>query len=244
MRNIRLDICYDGTRYRGWQRLPGKDDTIQGKLETTLSRLLEEEIEISGSGRTDAGVHARGQVANFHTESRMSCAEILAGLRRYLPEDIGIYSCKDVSPRFHARLNANEKTYRYRIWNSDAPCVFDRRFVAVMPEMLDEEAMKAAAAHLVGEHDFSAFCGNPKFKKSTVRFIRSIEITRQGDELVLEFTGNGFLHNMVRILTGTLIEVGRGERQADSIPALFGGKRAEAGFLAPAQGLCLMEVYY
>ena len=244
MRNIRLDICYDGTRYRGWQRLPGKDDTIQGKLETTLSRLLEEEIEISGSGRTDAGVHARGQVANFHTESRLSCAEILAGLRRYLPEDIGIYSCKDVSPRFHARLNANEKTYRYRIWNSDAPCVFDRRFVAVMPEALDEEAMKAAAAHLVGEHDFSAFCGNPKFKKSTVRFIRSIEITRQGEELVLEFTGNGFLHNMVRILTGTLIEVGRGERQADSIPALFGGKRAEAGFLAPAQGLCLMEVYY
>ena len=244
MRNIRLDICYDGTRYRGWQRLPGKDDTIQGKLETTLSRLLEEEIEISGSGRTDAGVHARGQVANFHTESRMSCAEILAGLRRYLPEDIGIYSCKDVSPRFHARLNANEKTYRYRIWNSDAPCVFDRRFVAVMPEALDVEAMKTAAAHLVGEHDFSAFCGNPKFKKSTVRFIRSIEITRQGDELVLEFTGNGFLHNMVRILTGTLIEVGRGERQADSIPALFGGKRAEAGFLAPAQGLCLMEVYY
>ena len=244
MRNIRLDICYDGTRYRGWQRLPGKDDTIQGKLETTLSRLLEAEIEISGSGRTDAGVHARGQVANFHTESRMSCAEILAGLRRYLPEDIGIYSCKDVSPRFHARLNANEKTYRYRIWNSDAPCVFDRRFVAVMPEALDVEAMKAAAAHLVGEHDFSAFCGNPKFKKSTVRFIRSIEITRQGDELVLEFTGNGFLHNMVRILTGTLIEVGRGERQADSIPTLFGGKRAEAGFLAPAQGLCLMEVYY
>ena len=244
MRNIRLDICYDGTRYRGWQRLPGKDDTIQGKLETTLSRLLEEEIEISGSGRTDAGVHARGQVANFHTESNMSCAEILAGLRRYLPEDIGIYSCKDVSPRFHARLNANEKTYRYRIWNSDAPCVFDRRFVAVMPEKLDVEAMKAAAAHLVGEHDFSAFCGNPKFKKSTVRFIRSIEITRQGDELVLEFTGNGFLHNMVRILTGTLIEVGRGERQADSIPVLFGRKRAEAGFLAPAQGLCLMEVYY
>ena len=244
MRNIRLDICYDGTRYRGWQRLPGKDDTIQGKLETTLSRLLEEEIEISGSGRTDAGVHAKGQVANFHTESRMSCAEILAGLRRYLPEDIGIYSCKDVSPRFHARLNANEKTYRYRIWNSDAPCVFDRRFVAVMPERMDVEAMQAAADALVGEHDFSAFCGNPKFKKSTVRYIRSITITRQGDELVLEYTGNGFLHNMVRILTGTLVEVGRGERSAGSIPALFGGKRADSGFLAPAQGLCLMEVYY
>ena len=157
MRNIRLDICYDGTRYRGWQRLPGKDDTLQGKLETALSRILEEPIEISGSGRTDAGVHARGQVANFHTESTMTTAEILANLRRYLPEDIGIYSCKDVSPRFHARLNAKEKTYRYRIWNSEAPCVFERRYVAVMPEALDVEVMKAAAGKLVGEHDFSAF---------------------------------------------------------------------------------------
>ena len=244
MRNIRLDICYDGTRYRGWQRLPGKDDTLQGKLETALSRILEEPIEISGSGRTDAGVHARGQVANFHTESNMSAAEILANLRRYLPEDIGIYSCKDVSPRFHARLNAKEKTYRYRIWNSEGPCVFDRRYVAVMQEALDLEAMKAAAEKLVGEHDFSAFCGNPKFKKSTVRYIRSIDIRREGGEVVLEYTGNGFLHNMVRILTGTLVEVGRGERSAESIPALFGGKRADAGFLAPAQGLCLMEVYY
>ena len=244
MRNIRLDICYDGTRYRGWQRLPGKDDTLQGKLETALSRILEEPIEISGSGRTDAGVHARGQVANFHTESTMTTAEILANLRRYLPEDIGIYSCKDVSPRFHARLNAKEKTYRYRIWNSEAPCVFERRYVAVMPEALDVEVMKAAAGKLVGEHDFSAFCGNPKFKKSTVRYIRSIDIRREGGELVIEYTGNGFLHNMVRILTGTLVEVGRGERNAQSIPALFGGKRADAGFLAPAQGLCLMEVYY
>ena len=244
MRNIRLDICYDGTRYRGWQRLPGKDDTIQGKLETTLSRLLEEEIEISGSGRTDAGVHARGQVANFHTRTGMSCQEILAGLRRYLPEDIGIYSCKDASPRFHARLGAKEKTYRYRIWNSEAPCVFERRFVTVMPEALDVDAMRAAAAHLVGEHDFSAFCGNPRFKKSTVRYIRSLQITRRGEELVIEVTGNGFLHNMVRILVGTLVEAGRGERDPGSIPALFGGKRADAGYLAPAQGLCLMEVYY
>ena len=244
MRNIRLDICYDGTRYRGWQRLPGKDDTIQGKLETTLSRLLGEEIEISGSGRTDAGVHARGQVANFHTESTMPCTEILAGLRRYLPEDIGIYSCKDVSTRFHARLNAKEKTYRYRIWNSELPCVFDRRFVTVLPEELNVEAMRSAAAYLIGEHDFSAFCGNPRFKKSTVRFIRSLEIERQGAELVIEVTGNGFLHNMVRIIVGTLIEVGRGERSADSVPALFGGKRADAGFLVPGQGLCLMEVYY
>ena len=244
MRNLRLDICYDGTRYRGWQRLPGRDDTIQGKLETALSRILGEPIEISGSGRTDAGVHARGQVANFHCESNMPAKEILENLRRYLPEDIGIYSCKDVSPRFHARLNAKEKTYRYRIWNSNMPCVFDRRYVAVMPETLDLEAMGQAAEHLLGEHDFSAFCGNAKMKKSTVRYIRSIEIRRCGEEIQMEFTGNGFLHNMVRILAGTLIEVGRGEREAHSIPELFGGKRAEAGFLVPAQGLCLMEVMY
>ena len=244
MRNLRLDICYDGTRYRGWQRLPGKDDTIQGKLETTLSRILGESIEISGSGRTDAGVHARRQVANFHCESAMAAGAILEQLRRYLPEDIGIYSCRDVPPRFHARLNAREKTYQYRIWNSENPCVFERRFVAVMPETLDLTAMDRAAGLLCGQHDFSAFCGNARMKKSTVRYIRSIEITRQGEEVRLRFTGNGFLHNMVRILVGTLVEVGREERSADSIPGLFGGKRAEAGFLAPAQGLCLEEVQY
>ena len=244
MRNLRLDICYDGSRYRGWQRLPGKEDTIQGKLESCLSRILGEEIEISGSGRTDAGVHAKHQIANFHTESAMSCEQLLTELRRYLPEDIGIHSCKDVSPRFHARLNAREKTYEYRIWNSEKPCVFQRRWVAVMPEPLDLAAMKEAADHLLGEHDFSAFCGNAKIKKSTVRQIRSIEIFRTGEEVRLRFTGNGFLHNMVRILAGTLVEVGRGERAADSIPELFGNKRAEAGFLAPAKGLCLEEVMY
>ena len=244
MRNLRLDICYDGTRYRGWQRLPGKDDTIQGKLETTLSRILGEPIEISGSGRTDAGVHAKRQVANFHCESTMPASEILAQLRRYLPEDMGIYSCKDCSERFHARLNAREKTYLYRIWNSDVPCVFERRYVTVLPERLDVEAMKIAAAHFAGEHDFSAFCGNPKMKKSTVRFVRSVDIKTIGEEIRIYVTGNGFIHNQVRIMAGTLIEVGRGERSPDSIPALFGGKRAEAGFLAPAQGLCLQEVVY
>ena len=244
MRNLRLDICYDGTRYRGWQRLSGTDNTIQGKLETALSRILGESIEISGSGRTDAGVHARGQVANFHCESIMSCDEILADLRKYLPEDIGIYSCKECSPRFHARLNAKEKTYCYRIWNSDMPCVFERRFVTVMPQPLDLAAMKKAAAYFAGEHDFSAFCGNPKFKKSTVRFIRSLTVERVGEELRITATGNGFLHNMVRILVGTLIEVGQGQRDPDSVPTLFGAKRAEAGFLVPPQGLCLMEVEY
>ena len=244
MRNLRLEICYEGTRYRGWQRLANTDQTIQGKIETALSRILDEPIEISGSGRTDAGVHAKGQVANFHCESGMSTEEILSNLRRYLPEDIGIYSCKEVSPRFHARLGAKEKTYLYRIWNSENPCVFERKFVAQFPEKLDVDEMRKAAAHLCGEHDFSSFCGNPRFKKSTVRFIRSIDIFRCGDELQIRVTGNGFLHSMVRIIVGTLIEVGRGERKADSLPSLFCGKRSDAGFLAPAQGLCLQEVFY
>ena len=244
MRNIRLDICYDGTRYNGWQRQTSHDNTIQGKLETALSRILGEPIEISASGRTDTGVHARGQVANFHTTSAMDCAQLLSELRKYLPEDIGIYSCREVSPRFHARLNALEKTYCYRLWNSDAPCVFDRRFVAVMEEELDLEAMNAAAQLFLGTHDFSAFCANKKMKKSTVRTIKSFTVERMGEEIVFTVTGNGFLHNMVRILVGTLVEVGRGERAADSIPALFGAKREQAGFLAPGKGLCLMEVRY
>ena len=244
MRNLRLDICYDGTRYRGWQRLSGVENTIQGKLEQTLSRILGEEIEISGSGRTDAGAHAMGQVANFHCESQMPPDEILSQLRRYLPEDIGIYSCREVSGRFHARLNAKTKTYRYRVWNSDQPCVFQRRFVTVLPEKLDLPAMERAAAYLLGEHDFSAFCAAKSKKKSTVRRIDAISITREGEELRFDVTGNGFLYNMVRILVGTLIEVGLGKRSPDSIPGLFGGSRAEAGMLMPSQGLCLMEVTY
>ena len=244
MRNIRLDICYDGTRYRGWQRLPGEDATIQGKIEQCLSRILGEPIEISGSGRTDAGVHAEAQVANFHCESDLPCREILAQLRRYLPEDIGIYSCSEASPRFHARLNARQKTYRYRVWNSEEPCVFDRRFVYILPEELDLEQMCIAAEYFLGKQDFCAFNANKRFKKSTLRHIQNVSICRKGNEIEFLFTGDGFLYNMVRIMVGTLIEVGRGERPAESIPSLFGAKREEAGFLAPAQGLCLMEVEY
>ena len=244
MRNLRLDICYDGTRYRGWQRLTGVENTIQGKLEQTLSRILGEQIEISGSGRTDAGAHALGQVANFHCRSAMSPEEILCQLRRYLPEDIGIYSCREAGERFHARLNARTKTYRYRIWNSELPCVFQRRFVTVLPDSLDISAMKAAAAYLLGEHDFSAFCAAKSKKKSTVRRVDAISIIREGEELRFDITGNGFLYNMVRILVGTLVEVGLHQREADSIPKLFGGARQDAGMLMPAQGLCLMEVTY
>ncbi|MBR5021934.1 MAG: tRNA pseudouridine(38-40) synthase TruA [Oscillospiraceae bacterium] len=244
MRNLRLDICYEGTRYRGWQRLSGTENTIQTKLEQTLSRILSEPIEISASGRTDAGTHAMGQVVSFHCESTMPCEEILTKLRSYLPEDIGIYSCKNVSPRFHARLNVKTKTYTYRVWNSEQPCVFERKFVHIDPRPVDMDAMILASKDFLGQHDFSAFCANKNMKKSTVRYIESFVIDRQGNEIHFTVTGNGFLHHMVRIMVGTLLEIGRGERPVDSIPDLFGASRAEAGELIPACGLCLMEVTY
>ena len=244
MRNLRLDICYDGTRYRGWQRLLNSDQTIQGKIETVLSRVLGEAIEITGSGRTDAGVHALHQVANFHCFSTMPCDEILSNLRRYLPEDIGIYSCKDVSERFHARLNARWKTYRYRLWVGKDPCVFERKFVTVMPGLLDLQEMRKAAKILEGTHDFSAFCANKHMKKSTVRTLSSLTINEVGNELHFILKGNGFLHNMVRIIVGSLIEVGQGRRSAESMNELFGSSRAEAGATADPTGLCLMEVEY
>ena len=244
MRNLRLDICYDGTRYKGWQRLAGSDNTIQGKLETTLSRMLGETIEVSGSGRTDAGTHALGQVVSFRCQSKISCEDILSGLRMYLPEDIGVYSCRNVSPRFHARLNAKTKTYRYRLWVSQAPCVFDRKYVHVDTASLDVDKMRLAAQYYVGSHDFSAFCGNKHMKKSTVRTIHAFDITETEHEIVFTVTGNGFLQHMVRIMVGTLLEVGREERSAENIPALYGADRAAAGPAVPACGLCLMEVTY
>lgn len=244
MRNLRLDLCYDGTRYKGWQRLAAGDNTIQAKLEQTLSRILNEPVDVVGSGRTDAGTHAMRQVANVHCNSTMPCEQILQQLRQHLPEDIGIYSCRNVSERFHARLNAKSKTYRYRVWNSEKPCVFDRKYVYVDTRQLHLESMRQAAAYFIGGHDFSAFCANKNMKKSTVRHIDSFDISVTDNEVVFTVTGNGFLHNMVRIMVGTLLEVGRGERTPESIPGLFGAQRAEAGEKIPACGLCLMEVTY
>ena len=244
MRNLRLDICYDGTRYKGWQRLQTGDQTIQAKLEHTLSRLLNENIEVSASGRTDAGTHAMGQVVNFHCNSTMPCEEILLGLRQYLPEDIGVFSCKNVSERFHARLNAKTKTYRYRIWNGDAPCVFERKFVYVDRRSFDLDAMERAAQHFVGTHDFAAFCGNKNMKKSTVRSIQSFGVERCGNEIHFIVIGNGFLQHMVRIMVGTLLEVGLGQRKPEDIIGLFAAKREDTGGAVPACGLCLMEVTY
>lgn len=244
MRNLRLDICYDGTRYRGWQRLANDTNTIQGKLEQALSRILEEPIELSGSGRTDAGVHAKGQVANFHCHSTMPADEILFSLRKYLPEDIGIINCKDVPERFHARLNARRKTYTYQIWNSCDPRVFQRKYVAIFPESLNITQMRAASAYLIGKHDFAAFSTKSKNKKSTIREIYNIDISKCGHKILISISADGFLYNMMRIIVGTLIEIGRGDRAADDIIRLFASERKDAGFLAPPQGLCLMEVEY
>ena len=157
MRTILVRLCYDGTRYKGWQRLKGEENTLQGKLETALSRILEEPIEVSGSGRTDAGAHALGQVASFHCENPMDCGEISARLRRYLPEDMGIYSCEEAAPRFHARLNAKEKTYCYRVWNGPEPCVFERRYVYRLEESLDMAAMEAACGETASS---TTWCGS------------------------------------------------------------------------------------
>ena len=190
-----------------------------------MSKILDAVITVSGSGRTDAGTHALGQVASFHCNNPMPPQEVLSNLRRYLPEDIGIYSCKAVSDRFHARLNAKEKTYQYRLWNSDKPCIFDRKYVSSDSTPLDIEAMQAGASLFIGTHDFSAFCGNKNMKKSTQRHISYFNVEHCGDEIHFTVTGNGFLHHMVRIMVGTLIEIGRNDRDLSSIPALFGGKR-------------------
>jgi len=244
-RTFRLTLCYEGTRYRGWQRQGNTDNTIQARLETLLTRLLEQPVELAASGRTDAGVHARRQVCSFRADTDWDVDFMLTQLRKFLPEDIGAVSLEEAAPRFHARLNCREKTYLYRVWNSEAPNVFERRLMYAFPAPLDLEAMRRAAEALLGEHDFSAFCANRHMKKSAVRSIHSIEIRREGEEVRLSFTGNGFLYNMVRILTGTLLEVGTGQRSEESVrAALESLEREQAGFTAPAQGLTLWDVRY
>lgn len=245
MRNFKMLLAYDGTRYQGWQRLSGNDNTIQGKLETVLSRILEQEVTVSGSGRTDAGTHARGQVVSFHADTAMTPAALLRQLRTFLPEDIGVLRLEEAAPRFHARLNASTKTYQYRLWNDDAPCVFERRYVWPCTQRLDVAAMQTAAELFLGEHDFLGFCANKHSKKSTVRRIDAFTVEQVGPEIRFTVTGDGFLHHMVRIMVGTLVEIGAGQRQMASIPAVLeSGCRAEAGQTVPAKGLCLMEVRY
>jgi len=245
MPNYKLTLCYDGTRYRGWQRQGNTPNTIQEKVESALSRILDQPVETAASGRTDAGVHARAQVVSFRAKTDRTPEEILKELRAALPADIGAVSLSEAAPRFHARLNAKGKTYVYRVWNSDAPDVFERRFRVAEPRTLDLDAMRKAASALCGEHDFTSFCSDKRMKKSPVRRVDLIDVERLGDEVRLTFTGNGFLWNMVRILAGTLLEVGLGEREADSMQDILDARdRTAAGKTAPAQGLILWEVFY
>ena len=245
MTNYKLTLCYDGTRWKGWQKQGNTDQTIQGRLESVLSRLLEQPVEVAGSGRTDAGTHARMQVASFRADTELTPAEILTGLRRYLPEDIGAISLEEAPPRFHARLSCRGKTYVYRIWNSPEPNVFERKYLWFLEEALDVDAMRQASALLTGTHDYRAFCSLKRYKKSTVRTVESIEIETLGHELRLIFSGDGFLYNMVRILVGTLLAVGRGERRPEDMPEILRSlDRARAGETAPACGLCLTEIRY
>lgn len=245
MQNYKLILCYDGSRYSSWQKQGNTPGTIQEKLEKLLSRLLEQEVKIAGSGRTDAGVHARMQVCSFHADTALSEKELLSLLRRYLPEDIGAVSLETAPPRFHARLSCTEKTYVYRIWNSEEPNVFERRYLYVFPEQLDPERMRKAAELLTGSHDFTSFCSNKRMKKSPVRNLKSISIDRHGSELRLSFTGDGFLYNMVRILTGTLLLVGAGQMRPEEMPAILSARdRSRAGPTAPAHGLTLWEIFY
>ncbi|HIX68759.1 MAG TPA: tRNA pseudouridine(38-40) synthase TruA [Candidatus Anaerostipes excrementavium] len=246
-RNIRLLIEYDGANYRGWQK-QGKSsgaDTIQGRLEQVLSKMTGEEIQLIGSGRTDAGVHALGQVANFHTDCSHSCDEMKQYLIAHLPSDIGVLKVSEAGERFHSRLNAAEKTYRYRIAVPGTSHAFERTYLWYFPEPLNLPKMRQAASYLIGTHDFKGFSSIKKTKKSTIREIHAIDIKQKNGEIQITFTGNGFLHNMVRIITGTLAEIGCGKKKPEDIFTVLRSKnRQDAGMTAPPQGLFLVSVRY
>lgn len=255
MRNFKLTLQYEGTRYQGWQKQESTENTIQGKLEMLLSKMIGTRVEIQGSGRTDSGVHAMGQVANFHADTDMTTVQIMDYMNLYLPEDIAVVSVEEVGERFHSRLNAKGKTYCYRVLNTSVPHVFDRRYVHVVEEQLDIDAMKKAAEYLTGTHDFKAFTSTKKSKKSTVRTVESIVIEKvetpfpaiagKKEEIRFTFRGNGFLYHMVRIMMGTLLEVGMHQKSPEEVGEILTlGKREKAGHLVPAKGLTLMEVHY
>ncbi len=245
MKNYKLTIQYDGSRYSGWQVQGNTGNTIQDKLQSVLSRMDGRKVDIHGSGRTDAGVHAKGQVASVRLETEPDCGEILAYCARYLPGDIAVISVEEASERFHARLSAKSKCYVYRIHNSPVPNVFERKYLYNMAQPLDVSAMEQAATYMTGTHDFRSFCGLRRFKKSTIRTVYSISLQKHGSEIVIAYEGNGFLNLMVRIMTGTLIEVGLGQRTPEDIPAIFEAKdRSSAGYTAPPEGLCLQWVGY
>lgn len=245
MKNYKITIQYDGTRYKGWQVQKSTDMTIQGKIQDVLTTMTGQEIEIIGSGRTDAGVHSEGQVANFYMPAQFREKEILAYLNHYLPMDIAVTDIEEVDDRFHSRFNATSKTYVYRIHTSTIPNVFERKYMYTYTEKLDINKMRQAARLMIGTHDFMAFCGNKKMKKSTVRTVTDILIEELQNEIRISYTGDGFLQQMIRIMTGTLIEVGNGAKQSDEILQILESKvRENAGFTVPANGLILKCVQF
>ena len=210
-----------------------------------LEKLNGAPVDVIGAGRTDAGVHARAMVASVRLDVKESCEEIRDYMNRYLPDAIAVREVKEAGDRFHARYNAIGKTYRYTCFVGDVKPVFDRRYVTMLDYKVDVEKMRQAAAILTGEHDFRSFCGNPRMKKSTVRMVDSITIEQNKDRIHFTFHGTGFLQNMVRILVGTMLEVGRGYWDVDYVQTVLDAKdRKLAGPTAPPEGLCLMKVDY
>lgn len=245
MQNYKLTLQYDGSRYNGWQRQGNTENTIQGKLNEIIGRYLGEEIDIAGSGRTDAGVHAYGQVANFKTNKCLDKERFLVDINSFLPHDIRIVKVESVDERFHARLSAVSKTYEYVIDNGFVADVFARKYAYRVDAPLDVEKMRAAAGLLTGTHDYVSFCGNKKFKKSSVRTVTEISITEADGKIRISFSGNGFLQNMVRIMAGTLIEAGLGKRKPETMRDILEARSREAaGMMAPPEGLFLKEVEY
>lgn len=243
--NYKFTICYDGTRYSGWQSQGNTDATIQGKIETVLSKMANASVELIGAGRTDAGVHAKGMTANAIFDTTLSTSQIRDYLNKYLPNDICVLEVHEASSRFHSRYNATGKTYEYTCYVGPLKPIFDRNFVYQLEQIPDITLMQSAASFITGTHDFKSFCGNAKFKKSTIRTVDTIQIYQKGAYITFTYHGDGFLQNMVRILTGTLLEVGFGKRSPQSMVHILDAKdRKAAGFMAPPQGLCLLRVDY
>ncbi len=241
--NYKIVMEYEGTHYKGWQRQLSTQNTIQGVLENAIFEATGETVEVNGSGRTDAGVHALGQTANFRLKNNYD--ELMDIINAKLPADIRIISCKPASERFHARLNVKSKTYCYKIDTSPKMNVFTRRTINHFCCELDIEKMRLAAERLIGFHDFRAFCANKRMKKSTERNLYSIDIVQNGSEISFIYRGNGFLYNMVRILTGTIIEVGMGKMQPEDMDDILASlDRSRAGMTMPARGLTLVSVEY
>ena len=243
MNNYKIVLAYDGSRYLGWQRLGKGELTIQSVLEQSLQELLDRKIEIHGSGRTDAGVHARGQVAHFKTVQLIG-ADFRELLNETLPEDIRVLALEKVPETFHSRYSAKAKRYKYYVDTNEKANVFQRKYTCQYPKKLDLEKMRQAAICLSGAHDFSSFTDD-KSEKDKVRTVFQIEITEEKGILCFSYHGDGFLQHMVRILTGTLLEVGIGVKSPeDMVEILEQKERAKAGFMVPAKGLFLDKVEY